>query len=349
MNKSIFRKGFVFCAIILIFGTCVISTIGSSIENNNFYFQLSINSNGLILYVGGSGPGNYTKIQDAIDNASEHDIIFVYDDSSPYYENIIVDKPIFIVGENPNTTTIDGNYKKCTVTINTSSVGISDLRIINGNLSGLKIYNSDHCAIYNTIFESNNRYGISLIGSSNNIIGDNHINNNNNGTKISSSSNDNLIYENIFDNNYNGLILESSSGNSIRGNKIINNEYGIKLHLKSRHNKIESNSISYNNLGIFLGGTITPTFGFNILFDGSVNNKIIKNNFIENTQDAFFQNSRRNRWWRNYWNESKILPKIIFGELFICRLQGIPPIAIEHHIPWMPRLDLRPALRPFSI
>ncbi|MCK4416367.1 MAG: hypothetical protein KAU84_04365, partial [Thermoplasmatales archaeon] len=36
---------------------------------------------GNILYVGGSGPGNYTKIQDAINAAWYGDTVFVYDDS----------------------------------------------------------------------------------------------------------------------------------------------------------------------------------------------------------------------------------------------------------------------------
>jgi hypothetical protein len=33
---------------------------------------------GNILYVGGGGPGNYTKIQDAINNAINGDTIFVF-------------------------------------------------------------------------------------------------------------------------------------------------------------------------------------------------------------------------------------------------------------------------------
>ena len=41
---------------------------------------------GNTLYVGGLGPGNYTTIQAAIDDASDGDTVFVYDDSSPYYE-----------------------------------------------------------------------------------------------------------------------------------------------------------------------------------------------------------------------------------------------------------------------
>jgi pectin methylesterase-like acyl-CoA thioesterase len=44
------------------------------------------------LYVGGTGPNNYTKIQDAIDNASNQDTIFVY--NGIYQEHIIINKEI---------------------------------------------------------------------------------------------------------------------------------------------------------------------------------------------------------------------------------------------------------------
>jgi len=43
--------------------------------------------NGKTLYVGGSGPNNYSSIQKAINFAEPGDTIFIYDDSSPYYES----------------------------------------------------------------------------------------------------------------------------------------------------------------------------------------------------------------------------------------------------------------------
>ena len=49
-------------------------------------------SRGDTLYVGGNGPGNYSTIQEAIDDASDGNTVYVYDDSSPYYENVEVDK-----------------------------------------------------------------------------------------------------------------------------------------------------------------------------------------------------------------------------------------------------------------
>ena len=67
-------------------------------------------SNGNTLYVGGSGEGNYTKIQHAIDDASDGGTVFVYDDSSPYNENLNVDKSINLIGEDRNTTIINTSY-----------------------------------------------------------------------------------------------------------------------------------------------------------------------------------------------------------------------------------------------
>ena len=65
-------------------------------------------SSGHWLYVGGRGPGNYTKIQDAINDSSDGDTVFVFDDSAPYFESLIINKSITLLGENQNTTIIDG-------------------------------------------------------------------------------------------------------------------------------------------------------------------------------------------------------------------------------------------------
>ena len=54
--------------------------------------EQSLTFDGNILYVGGSGPNNYTAIQSAIDDAINGDTVFVYDDSSPYREVILLNK-----------------------------------------------------------------------------------------------------------------------------------------------------------------------------------------------------------------------------------------------------------------
>ncbi len=65
--------------------TIVIVASFNSIVYGDKENKLGVNrSNRNILYVGGTGPNNYTRIQDAIDNASDGDTIFVY--SGIYYE-----------------------------------------------------------------------------------------------------------------------------------------------------------------------------------------------------------------------------------------------------------------------
>ena len=76
----------------LLIGTAF-STSGNISSKDNSNFPSENNT----LYVGGSGPGNYTKIQDAIDNASDGDTVFVYDDSSPYNEHLLIKKSILLV------------------------------------------------------------------------------------------------------------------------------------------------------------------------------------------------------------------------------------------------------------
>ena len=54
---------------------------------------------GNILYVGGFGPGNYTSIQEAVNDASDYDTVFVFDDSSPYEECVDIKVRISLIGE----------------------------------------------------------------------------------------------------------------------------------------------------------------------------------------------------------------------------------------------------------
>ena len=96
MNKNILVIGIT----ILFLGTCITPTVANdTIEQSSKPI-----SNGNILYVGGIGPDNYTKIQDAIDNASDGDTVFVFNDSSPYNETITINKSITLQGEDKNIT-----------------------------------------------------------------------------------------------------------------------------------------------------------------------------------------------------------------------------------------------------
>jgi parallel beta-helix repeat protein len=116
--------------ILLFIGITIIPLNGQKIEK----LALTI-SRSNTLYVGGSGPGNYTKIQDAIDNASDGDTVFVY--HGMYREcNISVDKGITLLGENKTTTHIDGRGYLVIFFINVSNVTVRNFTLVNTSGSG---------------------------------------------------------------------------------------------------------------------------------------------------------------------------------------------------------------------
>jgi len=60
---------------------------------SDFNFKLN---NGKTLYVGGNGEGNYTSIQDAINDAMPGDTIIIY--YNVYHENVTIDKSLYLIG-----------------------------------------------------------------------------------------------------------------------------------------------------------------------------------------------------------------------------------------------------------
>jgi len=92
----------------------------------------NITKSGNILYVGGSGLGNYTTIQSALDDAESEDTVFVY--NGIYYENLDIPiDDIQLLGENKYETIISGDTQtKNGITIkNHEQVHISNFTIRN--------------------------------------------------------------------------------------------------------------------------------------------------------------------------------------------------------------------------
>lgn len=87
-------------------------------------------------YVGGTGAGNWSKIQDAIDNASVGDTVRVY--AGTYYEDILINKSLNLIGNGSTNTTIIGNGTRDVIKITTNLVNITGFNITNGT-SGIKI------------------------------------------------------------------------------------------------------------------------------------------------------------------------------------------------------------------
>ena len=182
-------------------------------------------SSGKTLYVGGDGPGNYTRIQDAIDDTNDNDTVFVF--KGIYNEEVSISKSINLIGEDKETTIIDGNKKYNAVNLLDSKTMITGFTIQNcsksGFIAGISIINSDNNTITANII-TNNALGIYLEYSNNNIITGNIISNNNGSSLFLGVSNGNTITGNIISNNYYGIYLFWSYNNTILKNNIIFNK-----------------------------------------------------------------------------------------------------------------------------
>ena len=113
---------------------------------------------------------HFNKIQDGINACEENGIVYIY--NGTYHENLIVNKSIWLIGEDRDKTIID--YNNDIIEIAADGVFISNFTIRNG-ISGIKITSS-----YNKIFNCkiyNNSYGIYIYNSSNNIIYNNYFDN----------------------------------------------------------------------------------------------------------------------------------------------------------------------------
>jgi parallel beta-helix repeat protein len=78
-------------------------------------------------------PDDYKTIQIAINSASPGDTVYVR--SGIYGERIVVDKPVFLIGEDKQTTVIDGSGTGTVVQITNSNVEVANFTIRNAGIS----------------------------------------------------------------------------------------------------------------------------------------------------------------------------------------------------------------------
>jgi parallel beta-helix repeat protein len=283
-TNSLLKKGCAVGIILLFIGTAIIPSSGQKIE------KLS-SRGGHWLYVGGSGPGNYTKIQDAINNATDGDTVFVYDDSSPYKENIFIDHSIRLLGENQSTTIINGSYRDV-VRIEASNVTLQSFTIMKSGYQNIGLLiNSSNNFISNVNF-SDNDYGIQLYGISGTIITESvffsdsegifcgamqntisHNTFNNCGKAIEIDGNQNNIIYNVVNDCTEGLLVSYHYGNVVKNN-IIQRIKDTGMYLYEANNTvIENNTIKRMNYY-----DITNRWGIDLHY--SPQTRIVRNAFV---------------------------------------------------------------------
>jgi len=98
-----------------------------------------------------SGNGDYTSIQDGIDNASSGDTIKVW--AGTYYENVVVNKSIAIEGNGSAYTFVNGSMNGVIIEITFDYVNLSGFNLSSGKNFGIYLNSVNNCSIdNNTIF-----------------------------------------------------------------------------------------------------------------------------------------------------------------------------------------------------
>lgn len=295
---------------------------GETVKNTAFTARITV-------------PEDYSTIQEAINHANEGDTIYVK--AGTYYENVVVNKTLSLIGENRETTFIDGNGTGTGIWVGkhiqrTSNVTIRGLTIRNGEY-GMRYENTSNSMITESIIE-NQTCGILAggEGSTNNTINNNIIRNCRSfGIELLDALNTKVEFNTIVDTPYWwGLVAQSCSECSIIGNNV-SRTLGIKLLWSTRmilrgnliydshaadaiqlfesdYNTVEGNLAKDCAVGVFVYGVynlircnefVSNTEGMLI---GMPNNTIYHNNFIDNSLQFMYLDAKivKNFWDNGY-------------------------------------------------
>jgi len=272
------------------------------------------------LYVGGTGPGNYSNIQAAIDAASNGDTIFVY---NGVYSGFTVNKILTIIGESREETvviaieiglfstginltnfTLKGNFYNSVdklLDIRGNYCNISYCNIVpasnNMPLNGIKIGWCSNSTISNCDIIGFPYWAITCMDVANCYIENCTIGNSYRGV-YTMGPNEHVYVINceIYNCGWDdyipsgGIFLDCSDYNHIINCDIHDNAIGIKaqsLHGYNGHNEFISNNFSYNEYGVQIYG-------------GCHNNYVYHNNFVMSSGQNAYDVGNNNIWDNGY-------------------------------------------------
>ena len=263
-------------------------------------------------------PTEYSTIQEAIDASNPGDIIHV--SKGTYTEHLSITKNLLtLIGENLNTTIIDGNQTGTVIKVLANNVTITGFTVRESGDSGEGIYvyySSNNTIVRNVIYDC--YVGIRVSYSRNTTIIENTIaNNSDSGIILQVNTRNTFINSNnITNNGYVGInVFAYADNNTISENIVMNNGYsGIQLYLP-RWNRVYENILMFNERGVrFVGdrtayNTISENviaqnkFGIDFWDSSSLRNVIYHNDIINNVYQLYLESPLGN-FAGNIWNNT---------------------------------------------
>ncbi|MDG6220972.1 MAG: NosD domain-containing protein, partial [Candidatus Thermoplasmatota archaeon] len=228
------------------------------------------------IHVGGTGPNNYTRIQEAVDNASNKDTIYIH--PGEYFENVVVNKSVTLLGANRTSTVLKGDPGSgldWILFVNTSEATITNMTLPgSGSSLGVFIKGGSKNTLSCLDFGGHGK-GILLNLSFENTIEDCNFYNNTIAISSEEYSSKNFYKNNIFLNNSCGILLAASSTERVIGNHFTNGTYAIEDHegLKT--------SISNNSMEGMVYGMVA-ILSSNITISGNTISNVEKGIWAQN-------------------------------------------------------------------
>jgi parallel beta-helix repeat protein len=206
---------------------------------------------GATLYVGGSGGGNHSTIQEAINSADPGDTIYVY--LGTYNEALVIGKTLTLMGESSHSTIIDSSGSLYGIQIfDTDYVNISGFTIDGANSANVLLVNVNNSHIHDNIFTNAISSALRINPGSFNDITENRFVNNLNSVMIQGTSQGNLVDSNEFEGRDTGddgraITFQNGAMDNIASENVIHDFVypGIGIYVyQSESNIIKENQIS---------------------------------------------------------------------------------------------------------
>ena len=238
---------------------------------------------------------DYATIQAAIDAPETLNGHTIFVDAGTYYERVTIMKSIFLLGENRDTTVVDGNGTGTVVQISTDNITVTNFTIRNGGhewswldsciygnyhsnikIENNRVTNATNGIIFYDFFNSTMRHnlaeGLELMG-----------------LHLDGYSTNCTIEDNTVINCLEGIEIERSAGNLVEGNRLICNNVSIVLNSCSGSNVLKNNKMTSDWYNLIVWGFSLEAFMQNIDTSNTLNNKTVY--YITNSNNLIVDSS----------------------------------------------------------
>jgi len=231
----------------------------------------------------------FASIQQAINDADNGSTVYI--PSGTYYEHVVVNKTISLVGENASTTIIDGTNNGTVVLITADNVSITGFKAqysgCTWDYSGIQVLGSANCQVKgNELFD--NCHNIRLDYARNCSVVGNFVDRQCYGIRFMNCYNCTAA-NNFVSGCYGGVHLENATECIVRRNILINHGSGIRLYSACAYNLFFENVVcnnTYDGMITIMPGNSTLSY-----------NSFFHNNFINNTYPFIY--SLSGNFWDN--------------------------------------------------